>query len=342
MIFSRREITFLSILTLMLLSVVGPARVPTSLTANVQSTAGGPSIDPSDSPLQIPRSHRPMFLHQSAHEMSVQAPWNNIVVVSAADNSTAVSVSAFSLTGEIGIRTDVTMTSFSVTNDQDCVETWPLTTKSCFSIQQNLYVTQPSDPSNPKYWVQNTIGIWKDIWRNYHAGEEFFVFDYGTRSQLACSPKNVAGMGCIEKDHSASFPHTFSLSASISGGSVFLQNEFSSYSYPVESGSVLSDLWEIDVLGDGSGSNAAFQSGTSGSVRTYVQLSGISSWVSGTTVHQNVIYSPLTSAETSSNLKWSSNGDGSYSFSYLSGGHDDGLIAYPEFPWIIESPRPQG
>jgi hypothetical protein len=269
--------------------------------------------------------------------MSVQAPWNNLVVVSAADNSTAaggtpVGVSASSLTGEIGIRTDVTITSFSVTNDQDCVETWPLTTKSCFSIQQNLYVTQPSDPSNPKYWVQNTIEIWKDIWGNYHAGEEFFVFDYGTRSHLACSPKNVVGTGCIAKDHSASFPHTFILSASISGGSVFLQNEFSSYSYPVESGSVLSDLWEIDVLGDGSGSNAAFQSGTSGSVRTYVQLSGISSWLSGTTVHQNVIYSPLTSAETSSNLQWSSNGDGSYSFSYLSGAHDDGLETYPEFP----------
>jgi hypothetical protein len=285
MIFSRRELTSLSILTLMFLSVAGPASIPTNLTANVQSTAGRPSIDPS--------------------------------------------VSGSSLTGEIGIRTDVTITSFSVTNDQDCVETWPLTTKSCFSIQLNLYVTQPSDPSNPKYWVQNTIGIWKDIWGNYHAGEEFFVFDYGTRSQLACSPKNAAGTGCIEKDHSISFPHTFSLSALISGGSVFLQNEFSSHSYPAESGSVLSDSWEIDVLGDGSGSNAAFQQGTSGSVRTHVQPSGFSSWLSGTTVHQNVIYSPLTSAETSSNLKWSSNGDGSYFFSYLSGAHDDGLITYP-------------
>jgi hypothetical protein len=323
----------------MVLSVVGPASAPTSLIAKVQSAARGPSIDPSDSALQIPRSHRPMPLQQSTHQMSVQVHWNNIVVVSAAGNSTAaggipVSVSASSLTGEIGIRTDVTMTSFSVTNDRDCMETWPLTTKSCFSIQLNLYVTQPSDLSNPKYWVQNTIGVWKDIWGKYHAGEEFFVFDYGARSQLACSPKNVAGTGCIEKDHSASFPHTFSLSASIFGGSLFLQNEFSSYSYPVESGSVLSSLWEIDVLGDASGSNAAFQSGTSGSVRTYVQLSGISSWLSGTTVHQNVIYSPLTSAETSSNLKWSSNGDGSYSFSYLSGAHDDGLETYPEFPWI--------
>lgn len=337
MIFSPREVASPSILMLMLLSVVGPASVPTSHTANVQSTAGGPSIDPSDSALQMPLSHRPTSLQQSTHQMSVQAPWNNIVVVSAADNSTAqggtpVSMSASSLTGEIGIRTDVTITSFSVTNDRDCVETWPLTTKSCFSIQLNLYVTQPSDPSNPKYWVQNTIEVWKDIWGNYHAGEEFFVFDYGTRSQLACSPKNVLGTGCIAKDHSASFPHTFSLSASISGESVFLQNEFSSYSYPVESGSVLSDLWEIDVLGDGSGSNAAFQSGTSGSVRTYVQLSSISSWLSGTVVHQNVIYSPRTSAETSSNLKWSSNGDGSYSFSYLSGAHDDGLETYVEFP----------
>jgi hypothetical protein len=329
----------------MLLSVVGPASVPTSLIVHVQSTAGGPSIDPSDSGLQIPRSYRPMSLQQSTHQIIVQALWNNIVVVSAADNNTAadgtpVTASASSLTGEIGIRTDVTMTSFSVTNDGDCVETWPLTTRSCFSIQLNLYVTQPSDPGNAKYWVQNTIGVWKDIWGKYHAGEEFFVFDYGTRSQLACSPKNVAGTGCIEKDHSASFPHTFSLSASISGGSLFLQNEFSSYSYPVESRSVLSDLWEIDILGDASGSNAAFQSGTSGSVRTYVQLSGISSWLSGTTVHQDVICSPLTSAETSSNLKWSSNGDGSYSFSYLSRAHDDGLVTYPEFPWIRESPRP--
>jgi hypothetical protein len=266
--------------------------------------------------------------------MSVQPPWYNIAV---ADNSTArggtpLSVSVSSLRGEIGIKTDVTMTSFSVTNTQDCVETWPLTTKSCFSIQENLYVTQPSDPSNPKYWIQNTIEIWKDIWGNYHAGEEFFVFDYRTRSQLACSPKNAAGTGCIEKDHSASFPHTFSLSASISGASVLLKNEFSSYSCPVESGSVLSDLWEIDILGDGSGSNAAFQSGTSGSVHTHVQLSGISDWLSGTTIHQNVIYSPLTSAETSSNLKWSSNRDGSYSFSYLSGAHDDGLETLSRAP----------
>jgi hypothetical protein len=304
-----------------------------SPTANVQSTAGRPRIDPSDSALQIPHSHRPMYLQQSAHQMSVQAPWNNNVV---ADNSTVpgrtVSVFAPSLKGEIGIQTDVTMTSFSVTSDQDCLETWPLTTKSCFSIQQNLFVTQPSDPNNPKYWIQNTIGIWKDIWGNYHAGEEFFVFDYGKRSQLACYPKNVVGTGCIEKDHSASFPHTFSLSASISGASVLLKNEFSSYSYPVESGSVLSDSWEIVVLGDGSGSNAAFQSGTSGSVHTHVQLSGISDWFSGTTVHQNVIYSPLTSAETSSNLKWSSNRDGSYSFSYLSGAHDDGLETLSTVP----------
>ena len=284
MVFTRREATSLSILTLLLLSVVGPVSVPTSLTANVQSTAGGASIDPPSS-----------------------------------------ASSASSLKGEIGIRTEVTVTSFSVTNDHDCAETWPLTTKSCFSIQQNLYVTQPSDPSSPKYWIQNTIGIWKDIWGNYHAGEEFFVFDYGTRSQLACAPKNVLGTGCIEKDHSAYFPHTFSLSASISGPLLFLKNEFSSYSYPVESGSVLWGSWEIDVLGDGSGSNAAFQSGTSGSVHTYVQLSGISGWLSGDTVHQNVVHSPLTSAETSSNLKWSSNADGSYSFSYLSGAHDDGL-----------------
>jgi hypothetical protein len=334
MIFSRREVASLSILALMLLSVVGPASARTSLTADVQSTAGGPSIDPSDFALQISHSHRPVSLQQSIHQMNAQASWNNIVVAenSTVPGGTPVSVSASSLTGEIGIRTDVTITSFSVTNDQDCLETWPLTTKSCFSIQQNLYVTQPSDPGNPKYWVQNTIGIWKDIWGNYHVGEEFFVFDYGTRSQLACSPKNVDGTGCIEKDHSASFPHTFSLSASISGASVFLHNEFSSYSYPVESGSVLSDLWEIDLLGDGSGSNAAFQSGTSGSVRTYVHLSGISDWLSGTTVHQNVIYSPLTSAETSSNLKWSSNGDGSYSFSYLSGAHDDGLVTLFRVP----------
>jgi hypothetical protein len=200
-----------------------------------------------------------------------------------------------------------------------------LTTKSCFSIQQNLYVTQPSDPTNPKYWIQNTIGIWKDIWGNYHAGEEFFVFDYGTRMQLACSPENLAGTGCIEKNHSISFPDTFSLSALISGASVFLKNEFSSYSYPVESESILSGSWEIDVLGDGSGSNAAFQPGTSGSVHAYVQLNGISGWLSGSGVHQNVIHSPLASAETSSNLKWFSDGDGSYFFSYLSGAHDDGL-----------------
>jgi hypothetical protein len=249
-----------------------------------------------------------------------------------ATGGTPVSVSASSLKGEIGIRTDVTMTSFSVTNDHDCVETWPLTTKSCFSIQQNLYVTQPSDPSTPEYWIQNTIEIWKDIWGNYHAGEEFFVFDYGARSQLACSPKNAAGTGCIQKEYSASFPHTFSLIASISGASVFLQNEFSSYFYPVESGSVLSDSWEIDVTGDGSGSNAAFQPGTSGSVRTYVQLSGTSDWLSGSTIKQNVIHSPLTSAETSSNLKWSSTGDGSYSFSYLPGAHDDGLITLSKVP----------
>jgi hypothetical protein len=305
-----------------------------SPTTNFQITADRPSIAPSDSALQMSHGHGPTSLQQSAYQMSVQAPWSNIVVAGTgtAPGDAPVSVSASSLKGEIGIRTDVTMTSFSVTNDHDCVETWPLTTKSCFSIQLNLYVSQPSDPSTPKYWVQNTIGIWKDIWGNYHAGEEFFVFDYGTRSQLACSPKNVAGTGCIEKDHPASFPHTFSLSASISGASVFLKNEFSSYSYPVESGSVLSDLWEIDVLGDGSGSNAAFQSGTSGSVHTYVQLSGTSDWLSGTTVHQNVIYSPLTSAETSSNLKWSSNGHGSYSFAYLSGAHDDGLETLSRVP----------
>jgi hypothetical protein len=291
MIFSRREVTSLSILTLMLLSVLGPVGVTKSPTANVQSTARGPRIDPSYS-----------------------------------------ASSASSLKGEIGIRTDVTITSFSVTDDHDCVETWPLTTKSCFSIQQDLYVTQPSDPGNPKYWVQNTIEIWKDIWGNYHAGEMFFVFDYETRSELACSPKNVAGTGCIEKDHSASFPHTFSLFASIFGASVLLKNEFSSFSYPVESGSVLSNLWEIDVLGDGSGSNAAFESGTSGSVHTQVQLGGISDWLFGTTVHQNVVYSPLTSAETSSNLKWSSNGDGSYCFSYLSGAHDDGLVTLSTVP----------
>jgi hypothetical protein len=334
MIFSRREVTSLSILILMLLSAAGPASVLTSPTASVQSAAGGPSTRSSDSALQIQQGHRPISLQQNSHQMSVQAPWNNIVVANnnTAPGGTPVSVSASSLKGEIGIRTDVTMTSFSVTSDQDCVETWPLTTRSCFSIQLNLYVTQPSDPSNPKYWVQNTIGIWKDIWGNYHAGEEFFVFDYGTRSQLACSPKNVAGTGCIEKDHSASFPHTFSLSASIYGGSVFLKNEFASYSYHVESGSVLSNSWEIDALGDGSGSNAAFQPGTSGSIRTYVQLSGINDWLPGATVQQNVIHSPLASAETSSNLKWSSNGDGSYSFSYLSGAHDDGLETLSRVP----------
>jgi hypothetical protein len=236
----------------------------------------------------------------------------------------------------IGIKNTVTLTDFSIASSGellDCSIRLSDLMASCFSIQQNFFI---SGPNGIEYWAQNILLVGKDHFGNVMVGSAYNVFKVTlpTLTLVACGGGGLNGIahgkvgkqGCIVVPEStpAGLPATFYLQSVISGGELQMMSGYSGFpnSYMFKPTSTISSLSEppavvstsqtqLDIVGECCKASVVFQSPTDGQVTSSVMLAGGSLWSSSIIQTPLVCGTPCNSVnsgtptgETSMNLKW--------------------------------------
>ncbi len=71
---------------------------------------------------------------------------------------------------------------------------------TCFSAQQNFWVSTPGSPDSPSFWAQNALFIWEDLLGQWSVGHEYFIWntnDGVVNDLIACNgtPEFKKGTG---------------------------------------------------------------------------------------------------------------------------------------------------
>ncbi len=199
------------------------------------------------------------------------------------------------------IRNVVTMSSVSVTNSAACPTVLPTT--SCFSIQQDFFVTDPQ--LHQEYWIQNAVGAVAssptslqlvgacEVWSDDGATNLKEGGCVGIKPITTSTPLSLPGSITLDARLvvSGGVPKV-SLTASI-GGSDFAK--WSNLPLPrLSSGAFISDSptlggtpykrpqvgpSELGVVGMEASQTATFSTTTSGMISSYAETGGASSWV---------------------------------------------------------------
>jgi hypothetical protein len=239
-----------------------------------------------------------------------------------------------------GIKNDISFNSLAVETplSPQCPSALlPFSNLTCFSIQQNFYLSAPSSPAIPAYWAQNALLVWQTFAGGWVVAHEFYLWTsdpsgntkYGTL--LACSPglpsydKSTGIWSCIGQGFlgralqpGSELVTTLSQTSSetsltfvASTGQTLLQQ----FSYPLplgssilaaanmQQGNQLSNTLEPELMlvGWGNGATAVFQTGTLGTVSAYFQ-SAQSRQLAGSQYPNG--YACKATGESSSGLLW--------------------------------------
>jgi hypothetical protein len=214
----------------------------------------------------------------------------------------------------------------------------PLSNLTCFTIQQNVYLSTPSNPAIPAYWAQNALLVWQTFAGGWVVAHEFELWTsdaggetlYGTL--LACSPGSprynqsngkwsCSGAPIFGGTLQPNSELVTTVSQTLSGASLsFLastgQTVLPPFSYQlplgssilaannVQQGVQLIPTWEPEfmLVGWGDGATATFQPGTLGTVNAYFP-SGAQPWQSAGSQYPNGTACKST-GESSTGLLW--------------------------------------
>jgi hypothetical protein len=252
---------------------------------------------------------------------------------------TVTATYTFEVTTILGVKNDVAIKDFTIFDSggtlSDCGVRMLLgDLKSCFSIQQNFYV---QDPSNNIYWVQNIIVVGRTdlgttpVWSGYLVFGPDAIGNPG--NLLYCGSEGLNAPVALNKcgwvpGHTVVRDLTFSMTSSISNGHLTLSTNFSSFtvckpvspclvlpkgSQILQAPTIITALEpQLDIVAECCSKQATFSSPTDGTIQSMVELSnGV--WTGANSL---TVLSPLTTGSTG-NPAGTSTGETSLDLSWL-------------------------
>src|SRR6266571_162114 len=257
------------------------------------------------------------------------------------DSSSVSQGVSFTTTKLTGIRNVITMTDFLVKDSGgigaigQCEARMLFITTSCFTIQQNFFVSLPGFPSNTgPYWAQNVLAIGRPLIpypNNVVVWSGWELWNSTTTPYTLIGPFKLFEIS----GHSAvSTPTTFTLTSYINGDKLYMYSDYHSFVITLKSpGGYISRLGlgvfqpQLDIVGAPGGAQVTFGPPTDGSVQSFVQLES-GPWSPLVTQTLLNCLSPCNggtaTGETSLALGWTQGGS-STSFAYKEGVNVEGV-----------------
>lgn len=268
-----------------------------------------------------------------------------------------------------GLKNLVTLSSFKITDDGGvngfCSDAMFAVVSSCFSIQQNFYITQLN--TNKIYWAQNVMLVAKSSGTITAVLPSYNFFNATSGLQLlSCSgtPVSITIRGqtfntCLNQNivggifntEFLKLPFTFNLTSSINNGVLTFYNNFGSASLPssltfspgsigiipppTATPSYDPELVLVGAVGYAKATFSTHGGDTQGTVQSSVKLS-TNQWIDK--LSQTKLCNPSFTAycgsdlpstgETSVNLSWTISSVNTASFSSKSSSYEQGVAYY--------------
>jgi hypothetical protein len=240
--------------------------------------------------------------------------------------------------GVVGVQNIVTLEPYSVTSTVGCPNPF---TSSCFSIQQNTEIEEPTW-TGFTYWAQNVILVQQNIFGQSEGLAGFNLYgNSNLKNPIECnsvtSPVCSGQVGIWQTfSTAASAPATWTMTTEIDPATnqLVMTNPFGAYTFhKAMPASAFIDLGynatvqttngtplltpELVFVGaitniTGTPAQANFASPTSGTVQSFVEMTG-GSWSSALTLVPHLLSDSLT-AESSTGLQWTFSGENTAGF----------------------------